>query len=848
MKGIKRILFIILIIFFALSVAACTDNSGKNNNGGGGNTTNTGNDLKPSDIKQLADLTNYGSKQASYEKTPVAFDANAKTYAGSSCAEQIEKLSTRINEKKEDVTNGDSTSSFVKIFAMSTAEGLLERMAKAALSFDEMNRVVEYLYGSAENPDLNKYLEETDNGWAGIFSDGTSKWLDQKNADNTAAFNAGWSFFDDWEMYDRLEKYTEDASEGAAKDLAGDNAAWHYRSILGKVYTEVKLDGDAAARTATYMLDYAIDIVESKSGGSVTDAIITSGGNTTFGNFATYCKSAPNSTDPFSGLEDYETLSYLLGFNQYYTGTDGLKNCVTLYGYYYDYNKTYYNESLADETTYAKQLKYEKQNTFTDTEWLDYVAIQRNNYVKAYRYSENCYSSFYQDHFEFQGVVEDYDSKVYEIDKVTRSIGSTMPGTTYTLQMKSAIAKTGSIDGLAGQLALSDWMWCYSGSEDNMKKYNVANTKYENGKEGSIEAEYEGKFDFEMQQLYIIQYLLANMTESELASALYYNVYAYSASMVNNMTGDIKDIVYIIDGVEEGSHYTTISTEVAAGGENLYAREKIKVIYDQTYESWKSAGVSTLATNASSQNWSKMKTEIDTAIGYDYMNMPIKSKNTQWKERTERLEDLVIARVWSCCGQRVSEADNTTCEHVSNDDGSVATKEYATDHTISQFASKYEPVLMHIGGQAELSFRVATKGYTTQEGTAITDKKEWKAGYNGTIASLRANTSETTQLMDWSETTAISVSAGDSLFNQLDDLDQDDSKWWNTNKTNSEKAKFDAYDKVEVYNGANVTYTYSYVFKGWYLDKDCKYEYNENDDVNVNLIVYAGYDVTKTRK
>ena len=169
MKGIKRILFIILIIFFALSVAACTDNSGKNNNGGGGNTTNTGNDLKPSDIKQLADLTNYGSKQASYEKTPVAFDANAKTYAGSSCAEQIEKLSTRINEKKEDVINGDSTSSFVKIFAMSTAEGLLERMAKAALSFDEMNRVVEYLYGSAENPDLNKYLEETDNGWAGIF-------------------------------------------------------------------------------------------------------------------------------------------------------------------------------------------------------------------------------------------------------------------------------------------------------------------------------------------------------------------------------------------------------------------------------------------------------------------------------------------------------------------------------------------------------------------------------------------------------------------------------------------------------------------------------------------------------
>ncbi len=842
MKVLKKLLIVVMLVFLAASVVACNDKTKDPDTPGGGDKTN---ELKPSDITKLADLANYGSRSSYYEKTPVSFDANAKTYAGASCTTQIDKLKTRIDQKNADVTNGDSTSSFVKIFAMSTPEGILDAMAQAALSFDEMNRVVEYLYGSQENPNLGQYLEEEGDTWTGIFSDGTTKWLDKKNADNTASFNAGWSFFDDWDMYDRLKNYAEDVSESAKKDLAGDNAAWQYRSILAKIYEEVKLDGDAAARTATYMLEYAVEIVETRAGGSADEAITISGGNTTFNAFAEYCKKAPSASDPFSGLQDYETLSYLLAFNEYRKAADGLKNCVILYGYYYDYNKTYYFESLKDEATYAKQLKYEKQNIFTETEWLDYVAIQRNNYVKAYRYSEACYKLFYDAHFGFQGIIEEYDQKVYEINKVTGDIGATAPGTTYTTEMKSAIAKSGSINGLAGQLALSDWIWCYSGSNDNMKAYNAANTKYEEGKDsGSSEQEYEGKFDFEMQQLYLVKYLLSEMNDAELASALYYNVYAYSASMVNNMTEDIKKIVYIRDEVKDGSDYTTISAE-ATDNEDRYAREKIKVIYDQTYDAWKTAGVSTLASNASSQNWTKMNSEIQTAIDYKYADMPVKSKNTQWKERTERLEDLVIARVWSCCQQNVSEADDSKCSHVENKDGTIATKDYATDHTISQFVSKYEVVLMHIGGQSEVSFQVASKGYQTHEGTALVNPKTWNAGYNGTIADLRANKTETTTSMSWGEKIAITVSSGARFVDEMED--NEDRGWWTENKTNSPDAKFDSEKHSETYSGSNIDFTYSYEFKGWYLDKDCRYEFDENDDIGVNLTVYAGYNVTKAR-
>lgn len=858
MKVFKKILIAAMLVFFATSIIACSGTGGdkpNSNGGGGGGGTPTGDEVKAPDIKKLADLTNYGSKQAYYEKGRVDFSADNKTYAGTSCAEQMTKLQMRIGQKEKDVRKGDSTSSFVKIFAKSTPEGILDKMAKAALSYEEMNRVVEYLYGSKEDPDIGQYLEETAGGWLGFFSDGKTKWLEKKNADNTAAFNDGWSFFDDWEMYDRLKKYAEDARKGAEKDLAGDNAAWQYRSILAKVYEEVKLDGDAAARTATYLLEYAVEIVENQSGGSAEDAIHVSGGNTTFNNFADYCKNAPSAGDPFSGLHDYETLSYLLAFNEYYNKTEGLKNCVTLYGYYYDYNKTYYFESLQDEATYTKQLKYEKQKTYTDEEWLDYVSIQRNNYVKAYRYSENCYTSFYEYHFGFQSVIEDYDARVYEISRIIGEIKSTVPGTTYTSEMKSAIEKTGSINGLAGQLALSDWMWCYSASETRMKAYNAANTQYEDGKEsGNSELENEGKFNFEMQQLYIVKYLLTYMTKAELNSALYYNVYAYSASMVNNMTEDIKKIVYIKDDVEDGSYYTSISSDVTAGSEDVYAREKIKVIYDQTYTEWSGAGIKYLTEKPRNDgiSWEKMKTEIQAAIDYDYENMSVKSKNTQWLERAERLEDLVIVRVWSCCGQKVSEADPAKCPtgHVENSDGTVATKDYATDHTISQFVSEYEVVLMYIGGQSKISFQKGSKGYRLDENV----EKTWTPGYNGTIADLRATISSTkgginlSQNMTWDEVNTISVSTGSTLFDQLDgEVNSEDYKWWNANKVNGVNVQMDSHDGEESYSAGKINFSYTYTFKGWYLDKDCKYEFDENDSVGVNLTVYAGYTVTKTR-
>jgi hypothetical protein len=855
MKILKRVIVGMLLVFMLSAFIACENKTNK-----GGDTTIISSDLTPSaNIKALANLTDYGGKEATYAKTAVTYDSAAKTYAGTDCSAQITKLQERIDAKKTDVINNVSDSSFVKIFAMSTPSGLLGAMAKAALTFDEMNRVVTYLSGT-ETPKISDYIAESDSGvWSGVFTDGLTKWQTKKNADNTASFNEGWSYFDDLDIYDKLKDYAEDDAAFTGndaddkKDLAGDNATWQYRSILKKVYTEVKLDGDAAARLATYMLAYAVDIVEEKSGGNVNDAIVTSASVTTYGKFAQYCKTKPASDDPFGGFGDYETLSYLLAFNAYYGDANGLKNCVTLYGYYYDYNETYYTKALADETTYEKQLKYEKMKTFTDAEWLDYVSIQRNNYINTYRYSRDFYEKFYGCHFEFQTIIETYDSKVYQISGVSTTLGIEKPSVTYTDEMKKAITKSGDIDGIEGQLAMSDWLWCYSGKDDNMKAYNGANTQYQNGKDsGKLEDENQGKFYYEMQELKIIDYLFTNMTASELSSALYYQVYAYSASMVNTMQNYVKNIVYVNDEIETGDYYTHIASEVKASDGNTYAVGKITTLYKQAYSDWTTVGVSTKANNATAQPWSGMKTEIETAINYDYMNMTIsqtaKDDNGNvlgtWGQRVERLEDLVITRVWSDDGSKVSESSGSN--HVVNADGTAAYKKYDTNHQISQFVSEYEDVLYHIAGEITVSFQRPNKSTESTPGGYVTTTQEaaqtWLSGYYGTIKTLRD--SKPTNSMNWSEDKAITISGGSAF---KDEVDGDDLTWWEKYQTSVNDNLYASITNVESNNGTKVTYVYSYKFTGWYLDKDCMYLFDENDDIGINVYVYAGYDVTKTK-
>ncbi len=841
-----KVIIAVFMAVFACSMVAC-DFGGSSSTKKKDDTTTTTKELKAGDIKTLTDLTDYSSKAL---KSAVTFNAASKQYAGTDCTEQLNALQDRITQKTEDVQNRESTKSFVKIFVMSTPEGIMQNMADAALTFKEMEAVVAYISGDVEDPDIAKYCAKVDGEWVGEFTGNSIKKWRQSETDTNAKnsdINKGWSLFDDWELYDNLKDYAEDCKNTVSeenKDIADDNASWQYRSILQKVYEDVNLPGDVAARLITHMLEYAIELVQDKTGGSVVNCTE----NSQYNDFAKYCrKKVTEEDDPMDGLGDYDTLVYLCSFNEFYDAHSeiGMKTSVKLYGYYYDYNATYYKVELKDRAIYAKQLQYEKQDTYTNAEWWDYVMIQRNNYIGSYRYSAKFYRSFYTAHFTFQGLIEDFELEAYPIDSPDTK-------TTYTKEMQNAIEYTAK--GIEGQLAMSDWMWCYGGNEKTMNSYNQASREYNEAKDktksgnGTKEQEYEKKFYFELEELKLVAYLLDKMTEIELNGALYYNCYAYSGSMLKTMQTYLKNIRYIQDDMEDGTYYTHIADSVGlqtVEEKDEYAIGKLTVLEKQAYTLWDDTKAGSKATTK--QSWKKMLSDIKDAQSYNYEEKVPKSNIKCWETRCEYLEDRVIAKYYSCCKTRISQPEDNKddCTHGSNGDGTEVTKEYLESCTISMFVSTYEQILFYIAGKANIEFDTLSKGFSVATPTLTTtgDKIIYKAGYlENDIASLTP--------AGYSEEKTITFGSGKSLNGVINDgdLDTDDENWWNSNDVHNAEGADTAYGpevKTETVGSKKYNYNYNYTFSYWYLDKECKYEFDADDDIDFDVIVYVGYDIEK---
>lgn len=843
-------------------------------------------------IKILADLTDYSKSANHYNAKAKTYDDTAKTYDGKDCSLQYKKLQYRIDKKTEDVYLGKTEAAVTKIFTKSTPKGILETIAKAALSYDEMVRTVNYIAGEiiihdddtieAVNADVDSFVKEIEGErrWTGsLTGNSTAITLWVNAGEDGEDLNKGWSLFDDWDLYDRLKEYAKSSYNGLrengkgknkeliyeqsqikTKQLAEDNASWQYRSILEKVYKPAKeggvdLDGDAAARLATYMIEYATTVSEGMSSGTIADA--ASNGNTS--DFSTYFRTkvalpaniptdvtaAKAFWDPYAGLGDYDTLAYLLAFYDFrnggYNNLPGLQSCVALYGYYYQYNRTYYNEVLADRPTYTKQLYYEKYDYFkNDADWLDYVAIQRNNYAKSYRYSDSFYQNFYKIHFAFQSKKESREMTVYPIS-------NTISGHTYTGEMQKAIDS--SKNGIKGQLAMSDWMWCYGASEANMKSYNKANTDYQKGKQQGAEAEYKGQFYYELEELKVAEYLFTKMTDAELSGALYYNCYGYSGSLISEMQNYSKDIVLITDNIKGWDKYTTIpdEAEIRTANEEAYAIGKLEVLRGQAKDDWDGTDVDTKAGNVSKQDWNGMRGEIKAARTYDYDAITADSQGEYmnvWKKRCDYLEDRVIARKYSCCDQRISEATKKCdTDHVKNPDGTAMTKEYDEKCAVSKFVSNYENILYYVAAKAKVECDTPTgNGYITNSNANAT----YTSGYYGNIADLISAAGN--KKLSYAEEKTFTLSLGKSFQEEIIDDDGSDAKWWNENDfETTDVTKFIPPVSTEVYSATTLYYTYTYTFTGWYLDKNCKFLFNPEDDVDFNLVLYAGYDVKKEK-
>lgn len=732
-----------------------------------------GEDITPNSIVKLAAITNYG--QESRYTSPSRI-----TYASTTAEEA--KLSARIEEKKVDAAKADA-SSIIKIFANSEANLIIDAMSRAALPADKMTKTVDYLAGE-ESVSEGMIQERVNTG--------------------TFAATTGWSFFDDWSYYEKLQDRA-DATNSTNNDA--DNVKRQYRNILGKVFA-IGMSGDEFARVATYELVYATTVVQTMANGAELSI------ESTLSDFDEYCKNEL----------DYETVVYLRAFNDYYNGGagSGLADCVELYGYYYEYNRTNYNSQ--SDADFESQLKYSHLKVFTDAEWLDYVRIQRASYVNAYRYDDKFYDTFYNKHFSFQEKIEKHELTIYEMSR--------WQGKSYTEEMRQATRN----NGIEGQMNFTDWLWCYAGSNETMTEYNKANTLYENGKNSSAEAEDAGKFAYEIEQLKMANYILKNMSATNLGRTLRFQVYSYSGDYVRSAQTYQKDSTLVIDGKVTPEDTIKLVDGLNDSEKINYATGKISVILTQMRDTYISAGVDSRANSAASQPWSSMQAEIQAALDYDYSGFSTSA------EKVERLEDLVVKRKWSC-GAAIDE----DCKSDPNTPHVKCTKEYDEKHNISKFVMNYEPILRYMGGMVNISFQGHVDADNSKPNNYVIEVYSpnvpitLTAGYKGTLDGTNL-----TDALAFREIRAVSATAGETF---ADSIEGEDQKWWTAGGTapvgSKPKKATSTRTETNQSNQQTSQYTYVYSFSGWYLDKNLKYKFDEGDKLKCDLILYVGYDVTK---
>lgn len=813
MKSFKKIAIILLAMVLATALFACGSKP-KNPN----TPTTPPDELTPKEIKlTLQAITDYSSQAQYWDPASVVYQDTTN---------QEKKLTARIDQKKkdceEDKKNNKEVSSIVKIFANSQANELIDAMSKAALPTGKMEKTVDYLAGSKDVT-----IDEIDAIVADLMN---SKKLDR-------SITNGWSFFDDYELYDRLQKQVDkmpvdNDADQLAKDKAGDNVKRQYRNMAYKIFEGIGMDGAEFGRFATQQLLYATVVVNRMSTTTINlDPVY----DTPFNN---YCRKEL----------DYETLVYLRAFNVMYAGglsyspeehNGGKKECVKLYGYYYVYGYNDY-KSQSDEE-FEKQLEYSHKEVFDDNqEWLNYVKMQRSNYIKAYRYPTEFFQVFYSSHFGFQQLVEKEEQVVYDIE-------AKWNGLSYTAEMVKAIDSGNNYSGLKGQLNFTDWLYCYSADETAMTNYNEADKlKYyaEKNNQG-IEKQKEGEFKVNMEQLKMVDYLLLKMSNTDLGNTLWFQVYSYSGEVAKTGQQYRKNQVLVKAQKKDPDEVVAIEVGLTGADAISFANGKLDVLQNQLKAGYENADGK--ASSAKTQDWRGIEKNVKDTIDADYSSC----KNNA--DRVKKMEQLLIKKTYKNCGAVVGESDKCSKNpggHI-NEDGSKEEQVYDTTHKVSLFLNDYQKILRYMAGQSTVTFNGqaastanADNAYKIMEFNNL--PQTWTVGFKG---NLYLDTTKKDKKPVFIETKSMTVKAGETLLSTKNE--SDDRKWWNDNGTDSngscpKRPNWTVTENYSQYN-ANGQFTYSYEFVGWFLDEKCQYQFFAGDTISFDLQLYAGYNIKKEK-
>ena len=876
----KKLLVIILVIVLACSSAFVLLSCKKDKDDTGKNPT----DGTKVNITVLPDMVDYGA--------PSYYEVNAVNYDGKLKTEWINKLTEKRADEREywldddkwdnakyytfgpvakdydlpeveerqsnigyfDVDGNwvtdESANTVERIFCYSEPEDIINRFSLAAIDSVKTDGIVKYIARPDENPDRPKGT-----GYSYTIGDDSA-------IEDYAQLEELQEIYDDFDAYKDDSSYAKPKFE--SEDDVYDALSLKQRKVYGEIFTIFGDDAAQFARAAIAMSAYAIKVVESvmlpayenyKDHGEIP------GDN----DFIEYMRNE---------VYDYDTLSYMLAFREF-TSLDAeykvtkKTDAMSLFGYHYQYKhrdygvfddsvkKTYEGKEI---TEYEYFLKLSHKSYFENSqEALDYRNYDRRQYEQAYRYSVSCYEKYYEKQLNFQALQEENETTLYcgghnnrfpeGIGYYNKSLSATGSGvTTYTREMQEALSM-----GFEATLKLSDVNWEYTGVDNNVLRYNAANTNWNKLTEDEQNENPNNKIlkvRLELEQLKSQDYSInhATITNADLTKALKYQIKSYSADSIRGIQANKKDEVLYQKDIDR--FFTVLETTESAfkalgdrAPEPQATAYKILTEdlgrnyakYQNLIPNYSYTNVTTQITTADSADWPGVKSNIKETLAVDYETYhtnSLKAGDINPVYVDQYFEDTLIKKTYSCGGTFDECLDPNAPEgskHIH------CTTEYDTNWSLSQLVNAHEVVFRYMYGQIEVTFYMINASDIKAVGTFDTPKKE----------GVTAGTSAEAKAAGWYKIGSYATFATKNVMSDeaIGTVCKEGSNNW-AQMPNYEGDKDIIYAKAG--NASTLTIkkgstTYRYTFIGWYVDENFRYLIDSEEEIDYDIRLYPGY-------
>lgn len=879
----KKLIVILLVIVLACSSAfaliSCKKDKDKDTDKDqtGGTKVN---------ITILPDMVDYGA--------PSYYEVNAVNYDDKLETEWINELTEKRSDEREywiDDVSLWNNSEYYTFGPVAKAYGESEEKRQSNIGYfdadgnwvtDESANTVERIFCYSEPADIiNRFsLAAIDS----VKTDGIIKYIARDDADPDRPKGTGYSYtigvdsaIEDYaqleelqEIYDDFDAYKDDSSYAEprfkSEDDVYDALSLKQRKVYGEIFTIFGDDAAQFARAAIAMSAYAIKVVESvmlpayenyKDHGEIP------GDN----DFIEYMRNE---------VYDYDTLSYMLAFREY-TGLDAeykvtqKTDAMSLFGYHYQYKHRDYgvfddsvkkNYEGKEITEYEYFLKLSHKSYFiSEQEALDYRDYDRRQYEQAYRYSAACYKKYYEKQLNFQALQEENEVTLYYgghnnrfpegIGYYNGSTSATGSGvTTYTKEMQEALSL-----GFEATLKLSDVNWEYTGVDNNVLRYNSANTNWNKltDEQQKVPSNKILNVRLELEQLKSQDYSInhATITNADLTQALKYQIKSYSADSIRGIQANKKDEVLYRKDIDRffqalNENNSVIITEEkfeSSTSTPIYQRNAYESLkedlgrnyakYQNLYSNYSYSNVTDQIETADGADWPGVKSNIKETLAVDYEAYDKNTVNSSAMNVIyvdEYFEDTLIRKTYTC------EGTDDYCPYTGNSGHTPrCEKEYDTNWALSRLIDSHEVVLRYMYGQIEVTFYMINARDIKEAGTFDTPKKEGVTA--GTSAEAKAD--------DWYKIGSYATFATDNVMSDeaIGTVCKDSSNNW-AQMPNYDGDSDITYSKAG--NASTLTIkkgstTYRYTFIGWYVDENFQYLIDSEEEIDYDIRLYPGY-------